>query len=268
MRLIALTVASLAIAVAAFSQPSRSFEVASVRPSAAPGITVSRIQSLPNGQLNATATLRDLIRWAYALAPYQRVEGEFLELDRWFRIAAKASGNVTPRVPGEIGPYNLMLQSLLADRFRLKVGWSTSLQTVQLLRRTRSDALARGMTALDVDCSPVDGASPPRPCGTEVPIINGQLNARVRSMADFARVLSTMSGRAIVDDTGLIGRFELKMTFDPSTFIPTPSSSSPITATLPAFLDALRDDLGLRLEPARRDVPVLVVEHAELPSEN
>ena len=274
MRSAALTIVSLALTVTGLAQTLPSFEVASVRPSAPPanGPQMPRMQTLPNGQFNANAPLRNLIEWAYGLQPYQRVDGSFRELDEWFVIAAKAAADsAPPRVAGEVGPFNRMLQSLLADRFVLRVRWENRPQTVSALRRINAGAIGRGVKILDVDCDATNRTSTdplPRGCGTQVAITNGEMKGYVRTMADFARVLSTMGERAVIDDTGLTGPLELTLAFDPATFIARSGPPAPATAQLPAFTDALRDELGLRMESERRDVPVLIVEHVEAPKEN
>lgn len=273
MRLAAFALASLVFAATASSQVPQSFEVASVRPGAPPTTlvgTLRPIQALPNGQFNGHARLRDLIAWAYALERYQRVEGSFGELDEWFVIAAKAPGTVRRTAPGEIGPFNVMLQALLADRFKLKVRWETRPHTVYVLRRLNTDRLSPNIKALDVDCSPESRAAIdplPRGCGTQMSITNGHMNALVGHMSNFARALSLMAERPIVDDTGLAGPLELTMVFDPAS-LSQRSAPSPVTAQLPAFSTALRDDLGLHMEPEQRGVPVLIVEHVESPTEN
>lgn len=274
-RLVALTIASLAVAAEGQSQARLSFDVASVRPSAPPasglGIPIPRgMRTLPSGQFNGDAPLRNFISWAYALQPYQRIEGSFPELDQWFTIVAKAPGSVKPSAMGVIGEFNLMLQSLLADRFKLKLRSEPRQETVYILRRIDSGSLRPTIKVLDVDCSPASRAPAdplPRGCGTQIAITNGKMAAYVATMANFAWAMSQMAERPIVDETGLAGPLELAMTFDPASLSPRPRSS-PLTAQLPAFTDALRDDLGLKLESERRDVPALIVEHVESPTPN
>jgi uncharacterized protein (TIGR03435 family) len=92
----------------------------------------------------------------------------------------------------------------------------------------------------------------------------GQIQAFGR-MSDFARMISMFAGRRVVDDDGLAGRFELSTAFNPRS-----EGTGPLLAEehLPSLRDALRDDLGLKLEPERRDFPVLIVEHVEQPTAN
>ena len=76
--------------------------------------------------------------------------------------------------------------------------------------------------------------------------------------------LSGMIGleRTLVDRTGLSGRFDFTLAFAPEPTV-APSSDAP-----PAPVEALRDQLGLELEPARGPVKILVIDKVERPSEN
>ena len=83
---------------------------------------------------------------------------------------------------------------------------------------------------------------------------------------DFARTLSGLAGRRVIDDTGLVGRFELTTAFQDSD--PTAFHMPLLEEDFSSLRDALRDDLGFKLESERRDFPVLIVEHVERPTEN
>lgn len=78
--------------------------------------------------------------------------------------------------------------------------------------------------------------------------------------ADDDRILSLTVGRPVVDETGLAGSFDIdvKFTLD--------DASDPARAA--ALVTAIQDQLGLKLEPARRPVDVLVIESAERPAPN
>jgi uncharacterized protein (TIGR03435 family) len=93
---------------------------------------------------------------------------------------------------------------------------------------------------------------------------NGHLVGTFESIAAFAQFMSVGAERPVVDETGLVGRHQLEMRYEPSTLSPRMRSD----LGLPAFNDALRDDLGLRMDSEDRQIPVLVIEHVEAPSEN
>jgi uncharacterized protein (TIGR03435 family) len=257
------------------SQERPSFEVASVRPApehrGRPSFAASPRPPFArsSGRFDATATLRDLITWAFGLQ--FPMEGSFHELDDVFVIEAKAQAPVLLAQRGYVGPMNQMVQSLLEERFKLRVRWETRSFDVYALRRTTPDQLGRNLKRIDADCPPgypetVNAA--PAGCAVRLSMGSGRLSGVVPRIADLANFLSSMVGRRVVDDTGLSGRFELSTAFDPrsepeASFYPAEDLSS-----LPSLRDALRHDLGFTLTLERRDFPVLVVEHVEQPTEN
>ena len=202
------------------------------------------------------------------------IEGNFPILEDGFLIAAKAPGPVLLAPPGEVGPMNLMMQSLLAERFKLRVRWETRSFPVYALRRTTTERLGRNLKPFDATCPegyPENVNAAPDGCWVKLSgekQINGmhQIRGIVPRIADFARTLSALAGRRVVDETGLAGRFELITAFQD-----TAERGYRIPLVEEAFSslrDALRDDLGLKLESDRRDFPVLIVEHVEQPTEN
>lgn len=103
-------------------------------------------------------------------------------------------------------------------------------------------------------------------------------------MRAFALALERLVQRAVVDGTGLTGRFDLDVTYVPESFeVPfaanvlggavggpfaEPGSGPPSHRTGPSVFTALRDQLGLRLEAGRAPVDVLVVDEVRQPTEN
>ena len=256
----------------ALTQDRPSFEVASVRPGLPSGLLSPRpAHARSSGQFDAADTLRHLIGWAFK--PHS-MEGSFKELDEVFVIAAKAAGPVRLAPPYEVGPMNQMVQSLLADRFKLRVRWETRSFPVYVLRRTTTDQLGRNLKRFDATCPegyPENVNAAPEGCFVRLSMGRGQIKGMqikgiVPRIEDFARMLSSLAGRRVVDDTSLVGRFELTTAFqdsDPRAYhIPLPEED------FSSLRDALRDDLGFKLESERRDFPVLIVEHVEQPTEN
>jgi uncharacterized protein (TIGR03435 family) len=252
------------------SQDRPSFDVASVRPAPKDPSLLRDDPRLPralsSGRFDAEARLRVLINWAFR--PEVPFEGSFRELDDVFLIAAKAAGPVLLAGPHEVGPMNQMLQSLLAERFKLRVRWETRSFPVYALRRTTTEQLGRNLKRIDATCPPgypETVSAAPDGCASVFRTDRGQVNGFARSMTDFARFLTIFAGRRVVNDTGLVGRFEVSTAFNPRS--DTDFGSLP-QEHLPSLRDALRNDLGLKLEPDRRDFPVLIIEHVEQPTEN
>jgi uncharacterized protein (TIGR03435 family) len=107
----------------------------------------------------------------------------------------------------------------------------------------------------------------------------GQLNAVGFPIEEFAKSLSNMTGRPIVDRTGLKGRFDftLEWTPDPGAPMgpggaigPPPGAPQPPPAdpSGPSLFTAIQEQLGLRLESTKSTVEVLVIDKIEKPSAN
>ena len=91
------------------------------------------------------------------------------------------------------------------------------------------------------------------------------------TMANFAQHLSSINSRIIHDRTGLQGGFDIDLEFTPDpTIYPagTPPLGAPLDPNAPSFFTALEDQLGLKLEPVRAPVEVLVIDRVERPKEN
>src|ERR1700730_1586691 len=95
------------------------FEVASVKQNKS-GEGFIRIGMAPGGRFTASnVPLRQLIQLAYQIQPFQIVGGpNWIASDR-FDIVAKAAGDLPPPTPGVAGPVQLMMRTLMADRFKL-----------------------------------------------------------------------------------------------------------------------------------------------------
>jgi uncharacterized protein (TIGR03435 family) len=248
------------------------FEVASVRP--VPPIVAldpryRPVRALSSGRFDATVNLRALLMWAYAVDG-ELIEGAFPILDDGFVIAAKAPGPVLLAQPGDVGPMNLMLQSLLADRFKLKVRREVRNRPTYALRRVKDGLLGPGIRPLAVECPaghPETVTAAPVGCMSKFTI--GNTTGVVRRMSDFADALSGIMGRRVIDETAVTGAFEIKTAFNPQSG----DGRFPVIVgagweRLPSIADALRNDLGLKLEPARHDFLAVIVEHIESPTAN
>jgi uncharacterized protein (TIGR03435 family) len=94
----------------------------------------------------------------------------------------------------------------------------------------------------------------------------GRAMAGGYSIADIARNLSGATGRIIVDRTGLTGRYDMELQWTPD-----PLPGAPATAPLSdsgSLFTAVQEQLGLRLQPQRAPVDVLVIYSAARPMED
>jgi uncharacterized protein (TIGR03435 family) len=232
--------------------PPRAFEVASVRPHQGP---MPRIDITTSGpRLNAEAeAVFGLIMYAYNLKRYQlSLAGPNVQVDdTFYDIVAKAEGDGAPT--GD--EFRQMLQTLLADRFKLKVHREMKEMPVYALVVGKNGPKLKE-SAPDTDSTmhlSVSGRNyvVTRPKATMEDVVGGISNAFL--------------DRPVLDKTGLTGTYDFKMTYTPDTRVnrggdPDPSDISIFTA--------VQEQLGLRLEPQKAEVEILVVDHVERPSGN
>jgi len=234
--------------VLAFGQstPQPTFEAASIKPSTAEagssGINTG------NGLLRAyNVTLRRCIQGAYGMRASQVLGGpKWLDEFR-FDIVARADH------PAGGAELSVMLQSLLADRFKLAFHRDTQTKPGYAL------TVMKGGVKAQVS----DPAAPP---GTNGNYSRGSLSAIGCDMTRLVIKLSDILGAPVVDST------EEKRSFDFSIqWVPDELAKAGAQASVPdgpSLFTALQDQLGLRLEARKVRVEVLVIDRAELPSEN
>ncbi len=144
----------------------------------------------------------------------------------------------------------LMVQAMLAERFHLKAHYELRPRAVYLLTASRNGSHLRPTTT-----APEDGSLSYSS--------DGQVSAKGVPMVLIATLLAYPAERAVVDHTALPGRFDFKLHFAPNN-----AGVAPEPSTDPDFFTAVRQELGLRLESGRADVPVLVIDHIEPPTGN
>jgi uncharacterized protein (TIGR03435 family) len=231
--------------------------------------------------------LRLLLRLAYDVQSDQ-ISGGPKWIDRaHFDIVAKEKEG-TPHPPAVIGgpptPEQLMIRSLLADRFGLSVHRAIRQRPVYVLVPARKDGkFGPALKKVDVDCSalyaPRDRATAqseardPGRCGTTVD--PGLVIARAQTMGQLAAALATLSNtgmsldKPIVDGTGFSGLFDATLRFTPDRIPTGPAGpETSIDPDGPSIFAALPEQLGLKLEPRTGPVDFLVIDRVELPSEN
>jgi uncharacterized protein (TIGR03435 family) len=261
------------------------FEVASVKQNKADfGSNLSENVSLnagddftrTGGLFRATnIPLHWYIRFAYKLETMEF--GEISdELPRWavidrYDIEARAAGDPTK------DQYRLMMQALLADRFKLAVHFETKQMPVWGLVLDKPGKLGPKLRKhLDSVACP-DGPHPPmmvdrvdggfpQPCGGLFGVqpkvdghnADGGRNITMAQIANYFSLGEFGAGKPVVDETGLEGNYDFVIEF-------TRDRNDP---NGPTFTDALSDQLGLKLVPGARPLETIVVDHIEMPSAN
>jgi uncharacterized protein (TIGR03435 family) len=232
------------LALTAFPQTATApaFEVASIKPST---MTFgSYYRYLPGGRLSVMSWIKQVIEVAYGVEGYQVSGGPaWLNEDR-YNIEAKAENPDASK-----SDLNLMMQSLLADRFKLKLSQGTKDFDVYYLVVDKNGP----------KLTPLKPGDPSR-CDRDNSFACG-----FTTTAQLANSLKPMTGRPVIDKTGLDGRYDILLDFDTYSsrgLTPPPDYDKPQLKT------ALQEQLGLRLEPQKIPLPLLVVESIDRPTEN
>ena len=256
------------------------FEVASVKPNTS-GDFRTTMQVLAGGRFTATnVPALSLIRYAY-----QRQDFQLAGSPRWaenedrFDIAAKAEGDAA------VDQIRLMIQTLLADRFKFIAHHETRELPLYALVVSRSDGrLGPQLRRATADCL---GASAPSPgpflpptvdrscgfigAGPGTALSSGRSSAAFRgvTMEGFARFLAPALGRGVIDKTGLTGYFDgdFDSTIEFGPPPPPPGVPDPFDRqAFPTIFTVVQEQLGLKLDSQKGPVDVLVIDRVEKPT--
>jgi uncharacterized protein (TIGR03435 family) len=275
----------LTVATALAQAPERlpSFEVASVKQNTS-GDSRTSMRTQPGGRFVVTnVRLKALIATAFGMADSPSlIDSRILGGPEWigsehYDINTKANIEYKPSPDGPPRELLLMMRSLLEDRFKLKAHRETRELPIYELVVARADRrLGPEMRkpAADCDAAIAAGIPPPRQLGEPPPC--GLMGGPARTLAGGAtmqQLAANLTGRLerrVVDKTGLTGRFAFTLAFTPDR-MPTeapPPGIPPIDPNGPSLFTALQEQLGLKLEPAKAPVDVLVVDSVDHPTED
>ena len=262
--LVATAIAATAIAQTPSATPA--FEVASVKVSAP--ITDGRVMMSMGGdpgRINYTGLpLRALIARAYGVKDYQISGLDAFGADRYDVVA-----KLPPDTPREQVP--LMLQNLLAERFKLKLHREQKEMPVYAL------VVGKGGVKMK-EVEPAPGGN------SQVNMRMGKLDLPKAPISALADVLSRVLDRPVLDMSESKASYDITLEFTPDESTrggmmgmrmagPGPGSGPDRPATdgaaAPNIFTAIQEQLGLKLESRKAPVEILVVDHAEkVPTEN
>jgi uncharacterized protein (TIGR03435 family) len=273
-----------------------SFEITSVKLSKSFDQSHSNIPLGPGDVYSSTGgrfSVRGLPLVSYLFFAYKitgdQTEAVLSQLPGWattdrFDIEAKTDGNPAKDAKDQM---RLMVQSLLADRFGLKARYETKQVPVFALILAKP-----GKTGPQLRAHPNDS-----PCSTAIPTagepgpetaveggypalcggflgmpatVPGRMREGGRNvtMAFIAsHLVANFAERPIIDQTGLSGTFDIVVEFVPEASGPAAGDSQPDPSG-PTFLQALKEQLGLRLESQKGPAQVLAIDHVDHPTEN
>ena len=201
---------------------------------------------------------------------------EWITKDR-YAIEARAAGVATK------DQMRLMVQSLLAERFKLAVHFETrefpALAMLLVKPGQTGPKLRPHSEGVPCEETPAgNGPIRPSPSGVFPPVCDVVMmtigrdaiakgGSRNTTLALMAGALPGMGrlDHAMVDQTGLTGRWDFAIEFTPER---PDGAPPPEDAQAPTFIQALREQLGLKLESIKAQLPLLTIDHVERPTEN
>ncbi len=220
------------------AQAKPSFEAATIKPTAVDPDTIPKFRSDPGRLAYTNVTLRDCIKIAWRLQDNQLEAPKFTDGFR-FDLAATVSGSASEDT------MRLMLRNLLIERFAMTVHEETRDLPLYELRVAGKLKLTRSESGEPFQKTWQAGRI-------------GFVNA---TMEQFAQALSESTGRPVSDRTGLAGAYSFSIEI----------SDDPMDAKRimrgnevgDLIVASLQSQLGLRLQPHKGPVTVLVVDRAE-----
>jgi uncharacterized protein (TIGR03435 family) len=245
------------------------FEVAAIKLNKS--LSGSSDSHTSNGRFTATnVSLKNIIQYeAYGIPGSRILDGpKWLDSTK-FDIQAKMDDSAADRLrtlPQDQRRLETqaMFQRLLADRFKLVVHWETRELPVYAL------VVARKGPKLQ----PAKDSSEGSNISSSDSRFGSQFTAKGVTLPQLAegltQKLSRELGHDVIDKTEIEGRYDLTLKWTQD------AGASPIATTGaaasadsgPSIFTAVQEQLGLKLEPAKAPVQVLVIDHAEMPSEN
>jgi uncharacterized protein (TIGR03435 family) len=281
------------------------FDVASIKPAApqTPGRMMMGCRGGPGtpdpGRLTCTnANLSMLMTRAYGVQSYQITSPDWFNSEH-FDISAKISDGATKE------QFNLMLQNLLAERFRVKLHRETKELPIYGLMVAKGGPKMKPSEEIPPAADgtngepPADGPPPPpRPGpdgfpqlpkgrqGLMVMMMPGRLRlvGSQQTTSELADRLGDQLDRPVRDETGLKGKYDFTLDFAPEPgqgpmrgmpmMMPGPGGEGRGPAPDsqeggPSLITAVQEQLGLKLESKKGPVEILVIDRAEkVPTEN
>ncbi len=253
------------------------FDVASIKPNKSSDFRL-QMETLPGGTLRVVNfPLKLIIIKAYGLPlqSSQRLSGgpEWIDSEK-YDIEAKAEPNAIP--VGLSGKSRsdrlmLMLQALLADRFKLAVHRETKQMAVYALVAARNGPRVPRAKTGEKDCPESSNMVAPAP-GTDYchAFFGGQgkgIHGKTVTMSDLATWLENWTDHPVNDRTGFRELFDID-TEGWVSMNSTPIPATPDASDSPQSLPSVLEKVGLKLESTKGAVEVIVIDHIERPSAN
>jgi uncharacterized protein (TIGR03435 family) len=260
MRLVAVLSAFVFAAPVLAQNPSPATPVARMPADARPSFAVASIKlhdpNVSGQQFNTSGdrvtirnqTVASMLSFAHGIHSHQIVDAPDWIFHERYDVEGKTDTEGEP----SLRQFQEMVQTLLGDRFQVKFHRDKRELSVYAIQ------LAKGGSKLKLSADrKADPDWKANSQGTEM--TQTYTNA---SISDFVLGMQSFLDRPLVDQTGLTSRYDftLRYTYDEA------RATDPNAP--PGLFTAIQEQLGLKLQPVKAPVDVLVIDHVERPSEN
>jgi uncharacterized protein (TIGR03435 family) len=226
------------------------FEAASIHiagpAEAGPGDIPRNMDSSPGHFAMRNVPLRYCLEWAWDLKDYEIAGPDWIQSENRYDIIASAPGAATEE------QMRLMLRNLLTDRFQMKIHLESRNLDVYVLEPGKGEPKMKEATAGEQTSV---GATQPR----------GSVKFTKQPISRFTFMLTSRLDKPTLDETGLKGLYDFTIDLSGLGF----NGNPPEDTSAPSVFTTVPQDLGLRLEAAKRPVEILVIDQAEkIPTAN
>jgi uncharacterized protein (TIGR03435 family) len=222
------------------------FDVASVKKvdgGGPPGDIPHNLETSPGHFAMRNVPLRMALEWAYDLKDYEISGPDWIKVDERYDIIARAAGPVPE------AQMRQMLQTLLVERFQMKVHRETKVLPVYVLLPGKGEANVKEVAA---DAQPSFGKGP-------------GATFLAQPISRFTFMLTRRMDRPVLDRTGLKGRYDFTIDLSGLGF----NGREPEGPGGPSVFTTVQRDLGLRLEARKEPIEILVIDSVnKMPIEN
>jgi uncharacterized protein (TIGR03435 family) len=252
--------------------PKTRFEVVAIKPIEDAGSPML-IRMMPSG-FESSVPVGVLLRQALQKPDYQMVGAPAWINTERYSIRAKPPAGTPPTA------MSVMMLNLLKDRFQLQSHLETREQPIFHLVMARSDGrLGPNLTSSSPACQAIiaerqAAAKLPdlnQPCGSGRSL-PGSFTFSGSPLTRLISALSDITGRPVIDKTGLTGLYDVTLKFAyegrmPGVMGPLGAPpGAPVDPDAPSLSAALQEQLGLKLEGARGPVEIVVIDRFEKPT--
>jgi uncharacterized protein (TIGR03435 family) len=241
------------------------YDVASVKENKS-GDHMMRIMNTPDGFSCTNIPLTTLIGDAYGIRQDLISGGPGWVNSTGFDVEAKVAGTDVDAFKKLIWRQrNALLQALLADRFKLKVHHETKVLPMYDLIVAKGGPKLKAAAPADTTADAPKGPGAAKPHGM-MTMGPGMFKGQGLSMTALAGELSSVLEHTVVDKTGLTGNYDFDLKWTPEEAGPSGDDGSAESGA--SIFTAVQEQLGLKLQSTRGPVDTLVIDYAEMSSEN